>query len=321
LQPAGRRLYPTELWATYGGEILAKSKLEQAAHRRRRDRSVKDSRRLVRGFGLAAGHEGHALVNRHLGRLVDFMREVLRDPPTSRQGRKMPSLTVEVHALIKGVPVEALALAALAGTMNATRAAPAKGGEEGHSPGRVAVEIVGAEIERAARAHYLKTEHPHLLKRIDCATAHKARLKARLALERKILADRGVRFDWKRFDRLHVGAWGIACCFEALPDVFVLEQNVPAIAESAWNVAEAVATQQMLRHCPQTPLLVPPKPWTWSRNDDGLDFLKGCRDQEAVQRAIVSGTLRPHMDAINYLQSTAFKIDPDVLSLVRNHSL
>jgi len=114
---------------------------------------------------------------------------------------------------------------------------------------------------------------------------------------------------------------GIACCFEALPDVFVLEQNVPAIAESAWNVAEAVATQQMLRHCPQTPLLVPPKPWTWSRNDDGLDFLKGCRDQEAVQRAIVSGTLRPHMDAINYLQSTAFKIDPDVLSLVRNHSL
>jgi hypothetical protein len=102
-----------------------------------------------------------------------------------------------------------------------------------------------------------------------------------------MLRDKGVKFGWKRFDRVHVGAWGIACCVGALPDVIVLEETpngpVPVIAESAWKVAEAIAAQQMLRRCPQTPLLNPPPPWTWYSNDDGLDFLKNC-DQEAVKR-------------------------------------
>src|SRR5262249_61316002 len=106
-----------------------------------------------------------------------------------------------------------------------------------------------------------------------------------------------------------------------LPGVFITHKEgpdtVPAIADGAWNAAVTLATQQMLRHPIHTPRLRPPEPWVWFTNDAGIPFLHNCRDEEAAKAAIISGMRRPHVDAINYLQGVAYRIDEYMLNFVQ----
>jgi hypothetical protein len=73
----------------------------------------------------------------------------------------------------------------------------------------------------------------------------------------------------------------------------------------------------MLRHPIHTPRPEPPEPWLWVTNSLGLPFLRNCRDEDEVRRAIVSGQMRRHLDTINYLQGVAYRLDDYVLGFVQ----
>src|SRR6516225_9259431 len=136
------------------------SDLARAAERQNVRRYTKNTQRMRKSFGAASGPEGHALVQRHVDRLTEWIREDRGNAPRIRQQR---SLTIELAELLRGVPDGDLAQAALAGVVNATRQPP-RDGDKG--PGRIAKEIIGAEIEREVRGHYLRTQHPKLYDKI-----------------------------------------------------------------------------------------------------------------------------------------------------------
>src|SRR5262249_11475903 len=96
-----------------------------------------------------------------------------------------------------------------------------------------------------------------------------------------------------------------------------LDRAPDLLAGEAWNTAVLMATQRMLRHPIHTPSLQPPKPWDWFTNDLGVPLLRNCRDEEAAKAAIVSGEMRPHVDAINFLQGVAYRIDDYMLDFVQ----
>ena len=128
---------------------------------------------MRKAFGAASGPEGHALVQRHVGRLTEWIKADRANPPRVRQRR---SLSIELAELLHGVPDEDLAQAVLAGVVNATRRPP-RDGDKGL--GRIAKEIIGQEIEHAVRGHYLRTKHRRLYDKIQRAAARKGTLKCR----------------------------------------------------------------------------------------------------------------------------------------------
>src|SRR5262249_8845086 len=164
--------------------------LEQAAHQQNVDRFDRDSRRLESAFGLAAGAEGYALIQRHLATLVDFVRQARAFGRPNRETYFMRSLKREVFDLVAGIPDEDLAQAMITGALDCTRVPPKKrhGMEvREKNPGRAAKEQIGAEIGRAARQYYLGNVGPTLLEQIERAAKYQPTRKKRLATERKIL--------------------------------------------------------------------------------------------------------------------------------------
>ena len=191
------------------------SDLARAAEGQNVRRYTKNAQRMRKSFGAGSGPEGHALVQRHVDRLTEWIRADRGNAPSIRQRR---SLTIELAELLRDTPNEDLAQAALAGVVNATRR-PSRDDDKG--PGRIAKEIIGAEIARAVRRHYLRTEHKDLFDKIQRAAAHKATLNERLKLERKKLREAGLKIAWKGEQRLLAGNWGFDACLQALPDVIV----------------------------------------------------------------------------------------------------
>jgi DNA-dependent RNA polymerase len=285
------------------------SDLARLAERRNVRRYTKNAQRMRKAFGAASGPEGRALVQRHVDRLTEWIKADRAKAPKIRQRR---SLTIELAGLLRDAPDEELAQAALAGVVNATRR-PSRDDDKG--PGRIAKEIIGQEIERAVRGYYLRTEHPKLFAKVQRAAAHKATLNQRLAAERKKLREAGLKIAWKGEQRLLAGNWGFDACLQALRDVIVErrdgKERVPAIAEGAWP------TGMMQWFLENRPIAVPvyelPEPWTEFENADGAPFLLGCRDEDAARAA----NMRPHMDAVSFLQSMPLTIDGFMLDFVQ----
>ena len=285
------------------------SDLSRAAERQNVRRHTKNAQRMRKAFGAASGPEGHALVQRHVGRLTEWIKADRAKPPKVRQQR---SLTIELAELFRGVPDEELAQAALAGVVNATRRPPR---DDDKGPGRIAKEIIGQEIERAVRGHYLRTEHPKLYDKIQRAAAHKATLRKRLTIERKKLREAGLKIAWGGEQQLLAGNWGFDACKQALPDVIIEhldgKERVPAIADGAWPTG---MLEWFLENRPiAVPVYDSPEPWTAFESADGAPFLLGCRDEDAARAA----NMRKHMDAVNYLQSMPLTIDSFMLDFVQ----
>jgi hypothetical protein len=282
------------------------SDLKRAAERRNVRRFAKNAERMTKAFGAASAPEGHAIVQRHVGRLTEWITGDRAVP-----GR---SMTPALLGLLRGVPDDEIAQAALAGVLNSIRRPP-KDDDKGLA--RIAKEIIGAEIERAVRGYRLRTEHPALFKKIERAAAYGSNLRDRLTVERKKLREAGLKLKWTGEQRLVAGNWGFDACLQALPDVIVerLEgkDRVPAIAEAEWRSAGDIATWLMHRQLDNTPTLLPPSPWIEFENDAGIPFLLGCRDEDAARAA----SMRPHMDAVSYLQSMPLTIDGYMLDFVQ----
>jgi hypothetical protein len=285
------------------------SDLARAAERQNVRRYTKNDQRIQKAFGAASGPEGHALVQRHVDRLTQWIKADRANAPKIRQRR---SLTIELAQLLRDTPDEELAQAALAGVVNATRRPPR---DDDKGPGRIAKEIIGQEIERAVRGYYLRTEHPQLFEQVQRAAAHEATLNKRLAAERKKLREVELRIAWKGEQRLLAGNWGFDACLQALPEVIVEHRDgrerVPAIAEGAWPNG---MMQWFLTNLPiSVPVYEPSEPWTEFENADGIPFLLGCRNEGAARAA----NMRKHMDAVSYLQSMPLTIDSFMLDFVQ----
>src|SRR5262249_13750846 len=62
------------------------------AHQQNLDRFSREGRRLESAFGLAAGPEGHALIQHHLATLTDFVRRARAFGRPSRENTHHPAL-------------------------------------------------------------------------------------------------------------------------------------------------------------------------------------------------------------------------------------
>src|SRR5262249_5736398 len=97
------------------------SDISRAAERQHVRRHTRNAQRMRKAFGAASGPEGHALVQRHVDRLTEWIRADRGIAPRIRQRR---SLTIELAELLGDTPNEDLAQAALAGVVNSTRRPP-----------------------------------------------------------------------------------------------------------------------------------------------------------------------------------------------------
>jgi hypothetical protein len=309
--------------------------LMHEAARRNLARFKKNADRMEKAFGASARPEYHAIAQRHLNQLTKFICEKLAFGRPTSKTYSMKSLTTEVFDLVASVPPGELAQAALDGTLNSTRMPPKKRADGTlkiqKAPARAAKEAIGAEIERAVRGHYLQSTA--LCEQIKREAHRQPTLKQRIDVERKIIRKAKAADDptevafldgipkWTKTGILFVGNWGMDCCLQALPDIIVTRLEgtdaVPTIDEGAWLEARYIAYKRMLNHPIWTPSLEEPKPWTRFENAHGLQFLRNCRKPEEAKAAIASGQMRPHLDAINYLQGIAYKIDDDALDFLQ----
>jgi len=63
------------------GTIILSDDLIRAAERQNARRYTKNAQRMRRAFGAASGPEGHALVQRHVGRLTEWIKADRANPP------------------------------------------------------------------------------------------------------------------------------------------------------------------------------------------------------------------------------------------------
>ncbi|OLB78718.1 MAG: hypothetical protein AUI16_02985 [Alphaproteobacteria bacterium 13_2_20CM_2_64_7] len=74
----------------------------------------------------------------------------------------------------------------------------------------------------------------------------------------------------------------------------------------------------MLDRRPAVSSLEPLEPWTWYRNEDGLPFLRGCRDEAAAKKAFEGNRMRRHIGAINYLRATEWRLNDYMLDVYQS---
>jgi len=157
--------------------------------------------------------------------------------------------------------------------------------------------------------------------------------------------------DWPRSRAAQVGNFLKGALLEALPAVFALRDPTETLMEARYNAArarkklkarklsvphelcittggEARAMQLRARLRWMNPFFVPctepPKPWTRWRDGGYWDertrvfapFVRNChhpRDIARIERAFSDGSMRAHVDAVNALQSVAWRINVPVL--------
>jgi DNA-directed RNA polymerase len=142
--------------------------------------------------------------------------------------------------------------------------------------------------------------------------------------------------EWTRPSLMVAGGWLWNIISTSLPEVFERAQ-VPGTTEHQITITEAgwAIVDDALDHAVTTnPVLWPsaekPKDWegfTGGASNDAringvITVLRtNHRDtQAAVKHAIKAGTMQPALDALNVLQSTAFKINTKVLDVIKECS-
>jgi DNA-directed RNA polymerase, mitochondrial len=157
--------------------------------------------------------------------------------------------------------------------------------------------------------------------------------------------------EWPRTHAAQVGNFLKGALLEALPAVFALRDPTETLMEARYNAAratkklrarklsvphelcittggEARAMQLRARLRWMSPSFVPctepPKPWTGWRDGGYWDertrvfapFVRNChhpRDIARIKRAFRDGSMKAHVDAVNALQSVAWRINVPVL--------
>lgn len=132
---------------------------------------------------------------------------------------------------------------------------------------------------------------------------------------------------WSRENTAYAGNWLLCGVLSACPDVFTTdEQNFVTITEGGMEIALSAVDAVVANNPMFLPMSEPPEPWT--------DYAKGgYRDMRhspksvlvrtrlretvgAVRAAIRSGQMQPALDAVNSIQSVAWRINEPVLAVI-----
>jgi DNA-dependent RNA polymerase len=272
-----------------------------------RKRNLAADERRVKGTGAATGGLGQVFLTQQTTRLTKYLEKVLAKHPTARK-REIESLTPEVFDALRGIPKATIANAMLCGVINCH---PIVGQD---APPRVWT-AMGDELQVEARGVAVrKALGPKEYARLRKALSRKASMYKKLQVEQMVLRKHAITVDpWPRALQSRVGIFAGDMLLRALPDVIVLDKHkIPRIAEQAWEAFEI----NLYANPIYEPSAEPPFPWFGFDGIDGDTFVAACRDERAVRVAIAGGI--PHVDAVNYLQATGFRINERALEVVKD---
>jgi DNA-directed RNA polymerase len=139
--------------------------------------------------------------------------------------------------------------------------------------------------------------------------------------------------DWSREEVLSVGGFCLNLCFQVLDGVLLRERGADGseefvtVAPEAIEIAERAVDQAITRRPVFVPVSAPPAPWSGFRRggywDERARFSAPVvrayhKDTiAAINSAIRSGQMQPHLDGVNALQSVPWSINTEVLSAVQ----
>jgi DNA-directed RNA polymerase len=125
---------------------------------------------------------------------------------------------------------------------------------------------------------------------------------------------KGLFAAWDNETTIRAGGWLVNCCLNAIPDVFVLNGDVPCIVGETVDAADALVKQ--LTAPVFNPQTEPPEPWTrWSQ---GLrQLVRDDRAEGRVRRALRNGTMQSALDGLNALQAVPWETNPPIIDKAR----
>jgi DNA-directed RNA polymerase len=263
----------------------------------------------------------HAITQKWLPELTKGIQGAL-------DGRNRSPLYRELLAVIRDLHPDVLALCFLQTALHSI------GQKETYRSTALAI---GAAIGGECWAAGLTKHDPSLAKRIEKRVRQEhASSKRRQQDARARAARAGYKTnDWDIELRLQAGSWAIDQLLTLLPGVFGVADKITekgsekalTVTERALAYADAVIADLIRRYPVWLPKTQEPPPWTDLNKGGTTDkrlSLALCvvrshhkRTTEAVRKAILDGTMRPALTALNALQSVPWKINARVLGVMR----
>jgi DNA-directed RNA polymerase len=221
---------------------------------------------------------------------------------------------------LRSLPSEVLALCALQNTLHAIA--------QGHNYRDTIISIGSAIHAECWGANLLRHDPKNAEKIVSGVKRKHGRLAMRHQAARSMAKHLGFQQTrWSKEDTCYAGNWLLRGILYALPEVFVLsEDNFPTITEGGLEVAREAVDIAISNNPMFFPMQRPPEPWTsWSRG--GYPEVKSTRNvlvrtrvKESiaqVKEAIASGQMKPTLDALNAIQSVAYRINEPVLAIMQ----
>lgn len=284
------------------------------------ERFFKLQDRTAKNFGYGATVEGTRIAQASYERLAEALAAKLDEPIVPSKG-----WDEKVHRLLKTVSPHYLALY---GISNALR------GAMSDISFLTLCCDTGRGINHELFANELRLHDEDLKKKIEKWVSEKhGNLKHRLQAARSVAKKMGFSFvnQWKPSQLAAVGTFVLDTLLVTLDDMFV---KVPEgdgyrieITDGAAGLANAAMKQFIHSNPVFLPSLVPPVPWTdWSAGGpvdpvaQKMGSVVRTRHREtiaAVKAAIKSGQMQPALDALNAIQATPWRINTDVLAVIK----
>lgn len=315
-----------------------------AEFERSRTKIAKIDARRVRASGSGATTGGKALVNRYHDRLAEAFRYALLD---AHAGLKNEAALV---VILRGLSPELLALCSIQTLLHSigmrdhlTATLTALGeAASGECWAKDLTQACAPGSDKVAKAEW-KRQRAIVSRLTNEVTKSHSNVGRRLASMQKRIEKRidgtvtgltsnfSVK-EWKAKDLVLAGGWLWNVVSTALPEVFIRETRQHGLnttlsitlSPDAEDIITAALDQAMVSNPVYWPSGSPPKPWT-SWNDGGswddrvtASVLRSWHKdtQASVKHAIKTGQMQPALDAVNALQSVAFKINTQVLEVL-----
>jgi DNA-directed RNA polymerase len=277
--------------------------------------------RTERNLGYAQTAGGQGVVKEHLGALSSFFTAKLAALPSMDNNHpEKPFLRA-----LSNLDHDVIALSALSSALFSIY----------HQQELIRTQMtLGKNIAAELWAAKLLADNSRLYGRIEQA----AKLKTGSVRERRKVARRlATQAGWKTKDwtpkaHLIAGNWLLDCVLTALPEVFTLvtmadQSKMFTITEGASALIERCIEETMCRNPAWFPCTEPPKPWEGFKQGGFWDErmrlhapLVRVRHKDstaAVRNAMRDGSMQPHVDAVNALQSVAWSINTKVLEVIK----
>jgi DNA-directed RNA polymerase, mitochondrial len=268
------------------------------------------------------------ITRRWLPELVAGLKEALRATdnirPVNREFIALIRPSVRNDERKQGLNPETLALCILRGALQSI------GRNEGYSD---TASLIGENIRMQCLRAKIVAKDPKLLKRINEHVKAIGGSKKRQERALREAERHGYKTEeWSETLLVQAGNWAINQLLQILPKVFARddqsgdEKHLTLTPEAAAD-AESIMDEAMQADPVWSHALEPPPPWTgWNEGGSSDPFLQKSRrvvrtrnkqTETAVRRAILSGDMKPALDALNALQAVPWAINKKVLKVLR----